>query len=83
MATATDLDRCRCGRPLHPYWMREEGGTTTVYAQPPILPGQSSTVWACDLGEARIVLGLQQGTLVHDVRFESDRTRDRQGACTT
>jgi hypothetical protein len=80
MAT-TALEQCRCGRPLHPYWVRQEGGSTMVYTQRPILPGESTTVWASDLAEARIALGLQPGTLVHDVHFTADRTRDRQGAC--
>lgn len=82
MTTETSIDQCHCGRPLHAYYVREDKGGYKVYAQPPIIPGQSSQVWACDLGEARITLGLQQGTLVHDVYFEADRSRDRRGACT-
>ena len=81
MSASTNLDQCRCGRPLHPYWVREAQGTHSVYTQQPIIPGPSSTAWACDVGEVRIVLGLQPGALVHDVHFESDRTRDRQGGC--
>ncbi len=81
MSASTNLDQCRCGRPLHAYWVREEQGKPSVYTQPPIIPGPSSKAWACDVGEVRIALGLQGGVLVHDVHFESDRARDRQGAC--
>ncbi len=81
MSTDRPIDQCRCGRPLHTYWERTEGGKTTVYAQKPIIPGPSSVVWAADLAEARITLGLQQGTLVHDVHVEADRSKDRSGAC--
>ena len=81
MSASTNLEQCRCGRPLHPYWVREERGTPSVFAQKPIIPGPSSTAWAADVGEVRIALGLQRGALVHDVHFESDRGRDRQGAC--
>jgi len=81
MPTAVTLDRCHCGRPLHPYSLRSEGAGEVIYTQPPILPGETSMVWACDRGEARIAAGLQRGTLVHDVHFESDSGRDRRGAC--
>jgi hypothetical protein len=67
---------------LHSYWAREEGATTRVFAQPPIIPGPSQTIWACDLWEVQITLGLRQGTLVHDVHLEADRSKDRRGACT-
>lgn len=81
MAAETAIDQCRCGRPLHRYWVRQEQGETRVYAQKPIIPGPAEVLWACDLAEAKISLGLRAGTLVHDVHFEADRTRDREGAC--
>jgi hypothetical protein len=81
MSAPTNSSQCRCGRPLHPYWLREEQGAQRVYTQEPIIPGPSSTATASDVGEVRIALGLQPGTLVHDVHFESDPARDRQGTC--
>ena len=81
MSTERAIDRCRCGRPLFPYWYRQEGGEMRVYAQKPIIPGPAEVVWACDLAEARSALGLWRATRVHDVHFESDRSRDQQGAC--
>ena len=76
------IEQCRCGRPLHPYWLREDaGGTPRVFAQLPIMPGPASVIWAADLGDVHIALGLQSRTLVHDVRFESDHARDRTGNC--
>lgn len=79
--TTTGIEQCRCGRPLFRYWFRIEGGETRVYTQKPIIPGPASALWACDLFEARSALELSTGTMVHDVHFQDDRSRDRQGAC--